>query len=636
MRRDGRHRDRRVRRPLRDAQREDGAWPRARHGALPHPRRRRRADGRARRGRGPRRRRAAGSRSSRRSRTRCAPCRRSPISASSASRRRAAASRRACAACSPKRSTPGCRSSTAFTSSSPTIRSSPRRPRRRGVSIRDVRKTGPRSELHFWSGEILAVGAPRIAVLGTDCALGKRTTARFLLEACRAVGLATELDLHGADRLDAGRALRLRPRLASRTTSSRASSSTRSCPAGRRARPELILLEGQSALRNPSGPCGSEFLVSARAAGVILQHAPGRVDYEGLEEFGLRIPPVADEIDLIRRYGARTLAVTLNGEGMSPEALRRRAAAARAGPRHSRGAAARRAASARSCRSCASSSPRRRRREDRRGRRAASRSSRSRGRTRSPARIRSRRVGNVVVRIETDTGLVGLGAASPERARHRRDARGLPRRARRRSPRLARSAATPRTLPAALPRGGRRARPALPPRAPPSTSPCTTWSPGISACRSPTCSDARTRRCRRPITIGIKPVARDAGRSRGVRRPRIPRAQGQDRRLARRRPRAAARSCASAWAPTSAIRVDANSATRSRRRRASSSGRRRSRSSSSSSPSRREAFERICARCRRGDRARIAADESLHDEKDALALAEPPGEPRAASSTSSS
>ena len=42
------------------------------------------------------------------------------------------------------------------------------------------------------------------------------------------------------------------------------------------------------------------------------------------------------------------------------------------------------------------------------------------------------------------------------------------------------------------------ARPGLPPRARPSTSPCTTWRRGISASRSPTCSDGRTRRCRRP------------------------------------------------------------------------------------------------------------------------------------------
>ena len=43
----------------------------------------------------------------------------------------------------------------------------------------------------------------------------------------------------------------------------------------REAKPDYILLEGQSALRNPSGPCGSEYLLSANAKGVILQHAPG-------------------------------------------------------------------------------------------------------------------------------------------------------------------------------------------------------------------------------------------------------------------------------------------------------------------------------------------------------------------------
>src|SRR5215831_17987650 len=57
-------------------------------------------------------------------------------------------------------------------------------------------------------------------------------------------------------------------------------------------RPELILLEGQSALRNPSGPCGSEFLLSGGARGVILQHAPGRIYFDGEEELGSRIPSV--------------------------------------------------------------------------------------------------------------------------------------------------------------------------------------------------------------------------------------------------------------------------------------------------------------------------------------------------------
>lgn len=191
----------------------------------------------------------------------------------------------------------------------------------KGVTIRDVRKTPPRTELHFWSGEILEVGAPRIAVVGTDCALGKRTTARFLLEACRDAGIRTELIFTGQTGWMQGAPFGfVLDSIPNDFVSGELEHAIVSC--WKAVRPELILIEGQSALRNPSGPCGSEFILSGRAAGVILQHAPGRTFYEGLEEFDLRIPPVADEIELIHRLGARTLAVTLNGEGMTPEALR--------------------------------------------------------------------------------------------------------------------------------------------------------------------------------------------------------------------------------------------------------------------------------------------------------------------------
>jgi uncharacterized NAD-dependent epimerase/dehydratase family protein len=192
---------------------------------------------------------------------------------------------------------------------------------KKGVTIRDVRKTPPRTELHFWSGEILTVRAPRIAVVGTDCALGKRTTARFLLEACRDAGIRAELIFTGQTGWMQGASFGVvLDSIPNDFVSGELEHAIVSC--WKAAHPELILIEGQSALRNPSGPCGSEFILSGRAAGVILQHAPGRTFYEGLEEFDLRIPPVADEIELIHRLGARTLAVTLNGEGMTPEALR--------------------------------------------------------------------------------------------------------------------------------------------------------------------------------------------------------------------------------------------------------------------------------------------------------------------------
>ena len=61
--------------------------------------------------------------------------------------------------------------------------------RKNGLTITDVRRVKPGGDLHFWTGEILTLAVPRVAVLGTDCALGKRTTTRLLVEACRRSGM---------------------------------------------------------------------------------------------------------------------------------------------------------------------------------------------------------------------------------------------------------------------------------------------------------------------------------------------------------------------------------------------------------------------------------------------------------------
>ncbi len=43
----------------------------------------------------------------------------------------------------------------------------------KGLEIIDVRKPKKSTDLHFWTGKIMEVKCPTIAVLGTDCALGK-------------------------------------------------------------------------------------------------------------------------------------------------------------------------------------------------------------------------------------------------------------------------------------------------------------------------------------------------------------------------------------------------------------------------------------------------------------------------------
>ena len=81
---------------------------------------------------------------------------------------------------------------------------------------------------------------------------------------------------------------------------------------------DLILIEGQSALRNPSGPCGAELLISGNAKQVILVHAPKRKYYDDINEWG-SIHSLASEIELINMYGSRVIAVAINTEHCSTE-----------------------------------------------------------------------------------------------------------------------------------------------------------------------------------------------------------------------------------------------------------------------------------------------------------------------------
>ncbi len=189
-----------------------------------------------------------------------------------------------------------------------------------GGRIIDVRKPKPTSELRFWSGEILELDVPRVAVLGTDCALGKRTTATQLTEACRAVGIRAEMVYTGQtgwlQGYPHGFIFDATP---NDFVCGELEGAILDCARDRS--PEVILIEGQAALRHPAGPCGSELLVAGATTGVILQHSPVREYFEDFEELGCKLPPVSEEIELIRLYGSEVWAVTLNDKGLDPPEL---------------------------------------------------------------------------------------------------------------------------------------------------------------------------------------------------------------------------------------------------------------------------------------------------------------------------
>jgi len=190
-----------------------------------------------------------------------------------------------------------------------------------GVKLIDIRKPRPVSELHFWTGKILEVTTPVIAILGSDCAVGKRTTARFIMEVCRNRGIKTEMIYTGQTGWMQGYSHGF---IFDATPNDFVSGEIErvilECVDV--SKPDLILLEGQSSLRNPSGPCGSEFLLSGNAKGAVLVHPPGRKYFVDMEELGLQIPEIEDEIELIQKYGSKVIGVGLNEEGCDMGQLR--------------------------------------------------------------------------------------------------------------------------------------------------------------------------------------------------------------------------------------------------------------------------------------------------------------------------
>ncbi|MGH9869360.1 MAG: DUF1611 domain-containing protein [Candidatus Polarisedimenticolia bacterium] len=189
-----------------------------------------------------------------------------------------------------------------------------------GARLRDVRRTPPRAELRFYSGKIDQVTSPRVAVLGTDCAVGKRTTAWLLVQAAERAGLRAEMVATGQTGWMQG--ARFSVPLDSIVNDFVTGEIEHAVwSAWKEARPDLIVVEGQGSLIHPAYPGGFEILGAARPAAVVLQHAPGRRSLEGFP--GVPVAHPSRHVEVIRLIsGAPTIAVTLSREGLSPEELR--------------------------------------------------------------------------------------------------------------------------------------------------------------------------------------------------------------------------------------------------------------------------------------------------------------------------
>jgi uncharacterized NAD-dependent epimerase/dehydratase family protein len=184
----------------------------------------------------------------------------------------------------------------------------------RGVVLRDIRKPPSRDRLHFFSGKIEDVTAFKIAVLGTDSAVGKRTTAWLIVQAFERLGHRTEMIGTGQTAwMQGARYSILVDALVNDFVAGEIEHAV--WQAWNDQHPDVIVLEGQGSLMNPAYPGGFELLAAGRPDLVVLQHAPARKEYDGFP--GYPIQPLSRQIQAIETLSEKpVVAVTINHENL--------------------------------------------------------------------------------------------------------------------------------------------------------------------------------------------------------------------------------------------------------------------------------------------------------------------------------
>lgn len=188
-----------------------------------------------------------------------------------------------------------------------------------GVTITDVRRPKAKKDLTVFTGRIFDVTCPRIAILGTDGAIGKRTTATLLVQALNARGIRAVMVGTGQTSLIQGAKYgvaldAIAPQYCSGELEAQV------VAAFENERPDLIVVEGQGALSHPAYLTSAYILRGSRPSTVLLQHAPAR---RTLGDYPMiAMPTVASEKALIEAFSdTAVIGVTINHEGLDSDGV---------------------------------------------------------------------------------------------------------------------------------------------------------------------------------------------------------------------------------------------------------------------------------------------------------------------------
>ena len=183
------------------------------------------------------------------------------------------------------------------------------------VQIKDIRKPPKLKDLHVFTGQRSNVSVPVIAVLGTDCACGKRTTAVELNNSLNRLGIKSILVATGQSGIMQGAMYGVAiDALVSQFVVGEIENAI--VQAFNIEKPDIILVEGQSAVSHPAFMGSLGILKGSNPDGIILQHPPARktrCDFPNL-----KMPSVESEIKLIEAISrAKVIAIALSHEDLS-------------------------------------------------------------------------------------------------------------------------------------------------------------------------------------------------------------------------------------------------------------------------------------------------------------------------------
>ncbi|MGH2644476.1 MAG: DUF1611 domain-containing protein [Chitinophagaceae bacterium] len=188
----------------------------------------------------------------------------------------------------------------------------------KGLTITDIRKPVDRKNLHFWTGKIFGVKCPIVAVLGMETNMGKRTTAKLLIDTCNKNGVHAEMIFTGQTGwLQSGKYGFVLDTTVNDFVSGELEYWVTKCYD--ETHPDIIFIEGQSGLRNPSGPCGAELLLSGGAKYAVLTFSPKRKYFGDNKKAWGPINSVESEIELIKLYGSKVIALAVHTKGCTSE-----------------------------------------------------------------------------------------------------------------------------------------------------------------------------------------------------------------------------------------------------------------------------------------------------------------------------